>query len=130
MSWYQSLTFLEVLVGGLFGLLYLGYFLRIRRLAAHFNQAPTALWVKFACRTLYFGLLIIALLGPSFGAMKKEIKTIGKDIYILVDISASMNARDVPPSRLEKAKFEIRQLIRKFNSDRIGLIAFAAEAFV
>ena len=130
MSWYQSLTFLEISVGLFFSIFYLGYFLKIRRLAAHFNQKPNALWVKFGFRTLYLLLMLVAILGPSFGAMKKEIKTIGKDIFILVDISASMNARDVPPSRLEKAKYEIRQLIQKFNSDRIGLIAFAAEAFV
>lgn len=130
MSWYQSITFIEILVIFFFGLLYLGYILKIRRLAAHFNQKPTALWVKFAIRTLYFTFIIIAILGPSFGAMKKEIKTIGKDIFILVDITASMNARDIPPSRLEKVKYEIRQLIQKFNSDRIGLIIFAGDAFV
>jgi Ca-activated chloride channel family protein len=130
MSWYQSITFLEILVGLLFGVLYLGYFFRIWRLAKHFNQKPNVVWVKFGVRTLYFVLIIVAILGPSFGAMKKEIKTIGKDIFILVDISASMNARDIPPSRLEKVKYDIRQLIKQFNSDRIGLIVFAQDAFV
>ncbi len=86
--------------------------------------------VKFILRSVYFSLFIIALLGPSFGDIKKEIKAIGKDIYIAVDISASMNSNDVSPSRLEKAKFEISSVLKNFNSDRIGLIIFSEEAFV
>ncbi|QNF35421.1 VWA domain-containing protein [Adhaeribacter swui] len=130
MNWYQSLTTLEIITGLLFLILYLGYIFKIHRLAAHFKQKADLAWVKFGFRAVYFLLIIIAILGPSFGAMKKEIKTIGKDIFILVDVTASMNARDVPPSRLEKVKFELRQLIQKFNSDRIGLIIFSDEAFV
>lgn len=130
MNWYQSITFLEILAGLLFGILYLGYLLRIRRLAAHFKQKATLLGVKFGLRAFYFVLIIVAMLGPSFGAMKKEIKIIGKDIFILVDVSASMNARDIVPSRLEKVKYEIRQLVQQFNSDRIGLIVFAGDALV
>ncbi|QMU28110.1 vWA domain-containing protein [Adhaeribacter radiodurans] len=130
MNWDQSITSLEILTGILFLILYLGYIFRIHRLARHFKQKPNVVWIKFGFRTVYFVLIIIALLGPSFGAMKKQIKTIGKDIFILVDITASMNARDVPPSRLEKVKYELRQLIQKFNSDRIGLIVFSSDAYV
>ena len=130
MNWYQSITFLEILAGLFFLVFYLGYIFKIRRLAAHFKQKPNAIWVKLGVRTFYFVLIIIAILGPSFGAMKKEIKTIGKDIFILIDASASMNARDISPSRLEKAKYEVGQFIQKFNSDRIGIIVFSSEAFV
>jgi Ca-activated chloride channel family protein len=85
---------------------------------------------KFVLRSLYFALLIIALLGPSFGESSREIKSIGKDIYVAVDLSASMNAFDIQPSRLEKVKFELKKIVSAFNSDRIGIIIFTSEAFV
>lgn len=130
MTWYQTLTLLEILFGTLFLGLYIGYLMRVRRVANFFGQRPHGVWVKFVLRHAYAGLLIIAILGPSFGAMKKEIKTIGKDIYIAVDLSASMDANDVQPSRLERAKRDILRLISRFNSDRIGLIVFSSEAYV
>jgi len=74
--------------------------------------------------------MIIALLGPSFGENKEEIDLVGKDIMILVDLSESMNANDVKPSRLEKVKFEMKKVIDEFSSDRIGIIMFSGEAFV
>jgi Ca-activated chloride channel family protein len=70
------------------------------------------------------------LLGPSFGESTREVKAIGKDMYICVDLSESMNANDVQPTRLEKIKFEMKNIVREFNSDRIGIIIFSSEAFV
>ncbi|MEJ8755908.1 VWA domain-containing protein [Pontibacter sp. H259] len=130
MTWYQTITLLEILFGVLFVGLYIGYLWRVKRVSAFFRQRPHGIWVKFILRHLYLLLIIIAILGPSFGAMKKEIKTIGKDIYIAVDLSASMNATDVQPSRLEKSKQEIEGLISRFNSDRIGLLVFGDEAYI
>ncbi|AKD05743.1 aerotolerance regulator BatB [Pontibacter korlensis] len=130
MTWYQTLTLLEILFGAIFFVLYIGYLLRVRRVAQFFKQRPHGVWIKFLLRHLYLLLLVIAILGPSFGAMKKEIRTIGKDLYIAVDLSKSMDATDVQPSRLEKAKREILRLISRFNSDRIGLIIFSDEAYV
>jgi Ca-activated chloride channel family protein len=72
----------------------------------------------------------VALLGPSFGDTSKEVKAIGKDIMICVDLSESMNANDVQPSRLEKVKFELKNLVDAFSSDRIGIIIFSSEAFM
>lgn len=130
MTWYQSITFLEILFGASFFVLYIGYLLRVRRVAMFFKQRPHVVWFKFLLRHLYLLLIIIAILGPSFGAMKKEIKTIGKDLYIAIDLSKSMDATDVQPSRLEKAKHEIQRLITRFNSDRIGLMVFSNDAYV
>lgn len=130
MTWYQTITLLEILFGALFFGLYIGYLWRVQRVAQFFGQRPHGIWVKFVLRHLYLILLIIAILGPSFGAMKKEIKTIGKDLYIAVDLSSSMNATDVQPSRLEKSKLEIQRLINRFNSDRIGLIIFGDDAYI
>ena len=73
---------------------------------------------------------MIAMLGPSFGGSKKEVKSIGKDIMICVDLSKSMDAFDIQPTRLEKIKHEMQKLIASFSSDRIGVIIFGSEAFV
>lgn len=81
-------------------------------------------------RTVYFGLIVAALMGPSFGEASREIKTVGKDIFICVDLSQSMNAVDVQPSRLTKVKFELKNIVEAFNSDRIGLIMFSSESYL
>jgi len=75
-------------------------------------------------------LLIIALLGPSFGDVKKEIKAVSKDILIVMDLSKSMDAYDVQPSRLERAKHSMESLVKRFQSDRIGLIIFSSSSFL
>jgi len=128
MSWYQSLSWLEIIFGTIFLLLYAGYIYRIKRLAQYFKQNAHTVWIKFSIRVIYFLLLIIALLGPSFGAMQKEIRTTGKDIFVLIDLTASMNTKDVAPSRLEKLKFELGQVLPNLNADRIGLIVFSNDA--
>ena len=74
-------------------------------------------------------LLVIALAGPRFG---KEIKTIeadGVDLVLVVDVSRSMNATDVEPSRLERAKREIFDLLDVVAGDRVGLVVYAGGAF-
>src|SRR5688572_2276244 len=130
MIWSQPLSLLELLLTVVFIGCYAAYLFRMKRLANALKQKPHLVWVKLVLRSTYFLLLLIALLGPSFGAATKEIKTTGKDILIAVDLSRSMNAVDVQPTRLEKVKFELPNLIREFNSDRIGLIIFSSEAFV
>ena len=69
-------------------------------------------------------------MGPGWGGEKKEIKAIGKDILVAVDLSNSMNSMDVQPSRLEKVKFELKKLVEAFNSDRVGILIFSSEPFV
>ena len=54
----------------------------------------------------------------------------GKDVFICVDLSQSMNAFDIQPSRIERVKFELKNIIEAFNSDRKGLIMFSNEAFM
>ncbi len=74
--------------------------------------------------------LIISLAGPKIGTEVREVKQRGVDMLIALDVSASMNAEDVRPSRLEKAKFEINRLIERLDGDRVGLIIFTGEAFL
>jgi len=75
-------------------------------------------------------LLIFALANPQIGSKVEEVKQVGIDVYILLDVSLSMKAEDIKPSRLEKAKHEISKLIQKLNGDRIGLIVFSGKAFI
>ncbi len=75
-------------------------------------------------------LLIFALANPQIGSKIEEVKQVGIDVYILLDVSLSMKAEDIKPSRLEKAKHEISKLIQRLKGDRIGLIVFSGKAFI
>lgn len=130
MTWYRSIGNLEVIFVCLFILLYLAYIGRVISIANKLQTPFRAVFVKLFLRTIYFSLLIIALLGPSFGETSREMKSVGKDIFIAIDLSTSMNAFDVQPTRLEKVKFELNNIVQAFSSDRIGLIIFSNEAFV
>ena len=72
--------------------------------------------------------LIIASIGPQIGTKLTELKREGVDLIIALDVSTSMNAVDVKPSRLEKAKYELSRLINNLKGDRIGLVVFAGTA--
>ncbi len=77
-----------------------------------------------------FFFLTVALAGPKIGTEVREIKRQGIDMLVALDLSASMNAEDVRPSRLEKAKFEINRLIERLQGDRVGLVVFTGEAYI
>jgi Ca-activated chloride channel homolog len=121
---------LEFILIGLVGFFYFMYIVRISYVAIVLKTNFRMVFVKLIVRSIYFLLIITALMAPSFGDVKKEIQSIGKDIYILIDLSQSMNVRDVEPSRLEKLKFELKHIADAFNSDRIGLIIFSSDAYV
>ena len=75
-------------------------------------------------------LLVTALGSPQFGTRVETVRREGQDIVIALDLSASMVAEDMAPNRLQKAKFAIADLIDHLDGDRVGLVAFAGEAFV
>lgn len=87
---------------------------------------------KIKALALIFGAsaLIFALVRPQIGTRLEEVKREGQDIIVAIDVSKSMLAEDISPSRLEKAKHEISGIIDKLRGDRIGIIVFAGEAFV
>ena len=74
--------------------------------------------------------LMLALAGPRFGAKLVTIKRSGVDVIIAVDVSKSMLAQDMKPNRLERAKFELQNLISNLSGNRIGIIAFAGKPFL
>jgi len=86
--------------------------------------------LKTALIVLTALFLVLALAMPRWGKRIIQVKQRGVDIYIALDVSNSMKATDVYPSRLEKSKLEIKNLVRKMGGDRVGLIAFAGSAFV
>lgn len=82
-------------------------------------------WLTFAALTL----TIFMLARPQFGSKMETVKRSGVEAVIALDISNSMLAEDVTPSRLEKAKKLISRLVDTFNNDKVGMIVFAGEAF-
>lgn len=77
-----------------------------------------------------FALQVIVIAGPQFGAKLETQKRQGIEIMVALDVSNSMNAQDIQPSRLEMAKMAISRLVDKLSDDRIGLIVFAGQAYV
>ena len=130
MEYIKEFGFIEILLILTFIIFYLIYIVRLLRINSRISVSFKGIITKIIFRSTYFFLMIIALLGPSFGSSKKEIKVIGKDIMIAIDLSESMNANDIQPSRLEKIKFELKKIIDEFNSDRIGIIMFSNEAYI
>ena len=130
MNFLKPFGSFEIIIILCFITLYSIYFVRLVKINKKIKVNKSKTFYKFILRSTYLSLMIIALLGPSFGENKEEIDLVGKDIMILVDLSESMNANDVKPSRLEKVKFEMKKVIDEFSSDRIGIIMFSGEAFV
>jgi Ca-activated chloride channel family protein len=130
MIWFRSIGTLEIILILFFTGFYLAYIYRVISIGRRLRTSYNRVFYKVFLRSLYFILLIVALLGPSFGESTREVKAVGKDMFICVDLSESMNANDVQPTRLEKIKFELKNIVREFNSDRIGIIIFSSEAFV
>ncbi len=85
--------------------------------------------VKFTLFVIALGLLIVGLANPQIGTRLEEVKQEGVDLFVALDVSLSMKAEDIKPNRLEKAKFELRNLISQLRGDRLGLVVFAGEAF-
>lgn len=100
----------------------------IKRLAPQNTQSRQVLkWVFFL---LFFLFAIIALSRPRFGVKMEMVERKGIDIMVALDISKSMLAEDVTPSRIERAKYEIDRFIDLLKGDRVGLIVFAGESYV
>lgn len=75
-------------------------------------------------------LALFAVAGPRVGSREITMKRRGIDLVIALDTSLSMKAQDIPPSRLGKAKREVSAFLDRLDGDRIGLVAFAGDAFL
>lgn len=86
--------------------------------------------IKFWIALTAMALIIFFVARPQFGSKLETVKRSGVEVEIALDISNSMLAEDVAPSRLEKAKKLISRLVDEFENDKVGLIVFAGDAFV
>ncbi len=94
------------------------------------NVRPKALKVKEGLFFAGLFFLFIALAGPKIGTEVREVSREQLDLIVGLDLSLSMLAEDVRPSRLEKARFEINRMLRYLENDRIGLIVFTGHAML
>ena len=75
-------------------------------------------------------VIVLALCQPHFRKKEITVERKGIDVMILLDVSRSMLAKDIAPTRLDKAKLELETLVEKLGGDRIGIVAFAGDAFI
>ena len=85
--------------------------------------------VKFWLVTAALVMVIFMLARPQFGSKMETVKRQGVEPVVALDISNSMLAQDVTPSRLEKSKQLVSRLVETFNNDKVAMIVFAGEAF-
>lgn len=130
MNFNYELTLVEYIFIGAFLLLYGLYVGRTLYVAKALGSTARGVVIKFFLRTIYVALMIVALLGPFFGEPERDIIAEGKDIMVLVDVSKSMDATDVQPSRLEKVKFELQRLTTSLSGNRFGLMIFSSTPFL
>ncbi|HSD07823.1 VWA domain-containing protein [Flavobacterium sp.] len=86
-------------------------------------------FLKLGVLLLGLASVIIGLVNPKIGTKVETVKREGIDIVFAMDVSKSMLAEDVAPSRLEKSKQIVSQIINQLGSDRIGIVAYAGSAF-
>ncbi len=86
--------------------------------------------VKAVLLIVSVAMLVTALARPQFGTRVETVRREGQDIVVALDLSNSMLAEDMAPNRLERAKLAVSRLMGRLDGDRIGLVAFAGDAFV
>src|SRR4026207_1421344 len=86
--------------------------------------------IRFPLQLLGLALAIVSLAQPRWGYTFEDVKRKGLDLLVAVDTSRSMLSNDVQPSRLERVKLAIQDLIDELQGDRVGLIAFAGRSFL
>jgi Ca-activated chloride channel family protein len=92
--------------------------------------SPTRQKIRFGSLVFAVALLVITLARPQHGFDLQEVEQRGLDIVVAVDTSKSMLATDIAPNRLARAKLAALELMQKAGTDRMGLVAFAGDAFL
>jgi len=87
-------------------------------------------WFSWVLLLLGAACIFLALARPRYGFEWKDVKKRGADVMIVLDVSRSMNAADINPSRLVRAKREILDLLKVVRGDRLGLVLFAGVGFI
>lgn len=92
--------------------------------------SPRRLRIKNVIRMLVLALAVAAIARPQWGFQWKEVKQRGLSILVALDTSKSMLAQDIKPDRLTQAMWGVRDLVKELRGDRIGIVAFAGDAFL
>ena len=98
----------------------------MEKLSPHRSKFKPAF--KLLMLSLGISFLILGLVNPKIGTQLETVKREGVDIVFAIDVSKSMLAEDIAPNRLEKSKRLVSAIINQLASDRIGIIAYAAQA--
>ena len=99
----------------------------LQKIAPNSSNFKSAL--KVGMLLIGIAFLIISLTNPKMGTKLKTVKREGVDVVFALDVSKSMLAEDIAPNRLDKSKQLVTQIINNLASDRVGIIAYAANAF-
>lgn len=137
---HPELLYLLILLP-LLTVFYIVMFIRKKKAIAEFGNpellASLMPLASFKRGTWKFVLILLALFfvitgaaGPQFGSKLQQVQKKGIELMIALDVSNSMMAQDIKPSRLEKAKLAISRMIEKLSDDKVGLIVFAGDAYV
>ena len=86
--------------------------------------------LKFILVLVALFFVILGVAGPQFGSKLQQVKKEGVELIIALDVSNSMMAQDIKPSRLDAAKQAISRMVEKLSDDKVGLIVFAGDAYV
>ncbi|MFQ3341419.1 MAG: Ca-activated chloride channel family protein, partial [Flavobacteriaceae bacterium] len=92
------------------------------------NRSKFKPGLKLVTLSLAIFLLVLGLMNPKIGTQLETVKREGVDIVFAIDVSKSMLAEDIAPNRLEKSKRLVSAILNQLASDRIGIIAYAAQA--
>lgn len=94
------------------------------------RSSPVPRWIAFGCLLAAFALLVIALSRPQGESGRESEKILGRNLIFMLDLSRSMQVRDVQPSRLAQAKATAYELLEALPNDRVGVIGFTATPYL
>lgn len=135
---FASLLYLSAVIIAIAAVYFISYKISKRNIRGF---ADNSLWVnlinidftkeviKNVCFILALFFIAVAIARPKWGLKQVEAKSLSSDIIIAVDVSKSMLAQDLKPDRLTRAKMVFKDLTEKLKGQRVGLIAFAGEAY-
>lgn len=94
------------------------------------SYSSNRLHFKFWLFTTAFALMIFSMSRPQFGSKVEKAQRKGVDLMVCFDVSRSMLATDIQPSRLERSKQALNRMVDELKNDRIGIIIFAGKSFI
>lgn len=100
----------------------------LKRMTQNYSQRRQVFKAFLILTVAFFAVLSLAR--PQWGSKMELMKRKGLDVVVAVDVSLSMYAEDIKPNRMARAKQEIGKFVDRLGGDRVGLVAFAGEAFL